>query len=302
MLRKNAKWVVAVLILAMASPILFRFASCADSPKEVRTTDAPVTKPLPSVSVPEFNSDTAYAYTEKIVSFGPRVSTGSKGYSMARVWTVEQFKRLGADVIEQHFQAKSYKGKPIAGTNIIARYNPANPTRIVLSVHWDSRDVADQDSTGKDKPIVGADDSGSGMGMLIEIARQLQKTQPNVGVDIVFFDAEDLGEAKSDEIGWCIGSQYWATHPQVPGYKAKYGILLDMAGARGARFAKDAISMQYAPQVAENVWRIGRSLGYVNYFVEEQIGPMIDDHKYVNELAHIPVSYTHLTLPTIYSV
>ncbi len=287
MIRKYSKLFVGLIILAFVLPFFMRLYPFGGyAPARKTQTVEPVARPLPSV---EFNSDTAYALTEKIVSFGPRVSTGSKGYIPARNWIIAQFKRLGADVIEQKFKAQSYKGKPIDGTNIIARYNPSNPDRVVLAVHWDSRDVADQDKERKNEPIVGADDSGSGMGILLEIARQLQLKSPAVGVDIVFFDAEDLGEEKSEENGWCIGSKYWASHPQVPGYKAKYGILLDMAGAVNARFAKDQISLQFAPQVAENVWKTGRRLGYVNFFVEDQIGMMTDDHKYVNEIAHIPM-------------
>ena len=289
MIRKNVKWIVGVLVLAMVSPFLFRFASCAnDDGGKGHTGGVGVVeeKPLPAV---EFSSDTAYSFTEKIISFGPRVSTGSKGYIPVRNWVVGQFKRLGADVVEQHFKATSYKGKAIDGTNIIARYNEGNPNRVVLAVHWDSRDVADQDKDRSSEPIVGADDSGSGMGMLLEIGRQFQLKPPPVGVDIVFFDAEDLGESKSEENGWCIGSKYWANQAVAQGYKPKYGILLDMAGAQGARFAKEQITMQYAGIVCDKVWKVGQQLGYGNFFVDEATGRITDDHKYVNEIAHIPM-------------
>ena len=258
-------------------------------------------KPLPDISVPQFNSDSAYAYTEKIVSFGPRV-VGSDGANNVKKYVVGMFKRFGADLTEQSFTAKTYDGKSHKATNIIASYNTGAKNRVFLSAHWDTRPFADKDKDPafKDKPILGADDSGSSMGMLLEMARQLQSTPlSNVGVDIIFFDAEDYGnpaipkteqEEAMQNYTWCLGSQYWSKNFHTSGYRAQYGINLDMAGARGARFTKEQVSMKYASSVVEKVWRVAREkYGYVNLFVDQPSKvPMIDDHLFVNEIARIP--------------
>jgi Zn-dependent M28 family amino/carboxypeptidase len=137
---------------------------------------------------------------------------------------------------------------------------------------------------------LGADDSGSAIGLLIEMGKQLQ-AQPlsNVGVDIVLYDAEDYGiPEKNDSYG--LGSQYWAKNPHVAGYSPLYGINLDMIGSRGARFEKEGTSMRYAAHVVEKVWRVGRHLGYYNYFLDETYqGELTDDHYFVNTIARIPM-------------
>ena len=81
----------------------------------------------------------------------------------------------------------------------------------MLCAHWDTRPWADQDTIDKDKPIDGANDGASGVGVLLEIARQLHLAHPNIGVDIIFFDMEDYGKT-SDEDTYALGTQYWALY------------------------------------------------------------------------------------------
>jgi glutaminyl-peptide cyclotransferase len=289
MIRKYSKWFVGLILLAFCAPVFLKTCSSDSGGGQGANVVQSVgsVKELPSLSIPEFNADSAYLFTEKIVSFGPRV-TGTPNDLKVKAWVLGKFRQYGADIIEQNYTSKTYKGKELSCKNIIARYNVQDPNRVVLFVHSDTRDVADQDSVRKNEPIVGADDSGSGMGTLLEVARNLQLKSANIGVDIVFLDAEDLGAPQSEE-GWCLGSKYWSANLHVPNYKPKYGILLDMAGAKDARFCKEQISYKYAGPVVEKVWRVGRNLGYTNHFVEEYTSSsMTDDHLYINEIAHIP--------------
>lgn len=304
MIRNNLKWIMIVLLglfaLSAILPLLSDMGlGCkSDSP----TTNTVETKPLPDIAIPQFNPDSAYFFTNKIVSLGPRV-VGSEGALKVKKYVVGLFKQFGGEVIEQPFVAKTFDGKSHNATNIMVRFNTSAARRVLLSAHWDSRPFADKDSSAahRDKPILGADDSGSSMGMLLEIARQLQTTPlSNLGVDIVLFDAEDYGNPatpKSEEeervsnLTWCLGSQHWSKNLPSPNYMPLYGINLDMAGARGARFTKELISAQYAPQTIEKVWRVAREkYGYVGFFVDAPSkGPMIDDHLFVNQIAKIPM-------------
>ena len=164
----------------------------------------------------------------------------------------------------------------------------------MLFAHWDSRPWSDHDPdpANYNTPVLGANDGASGVGVLLEIARQLGQTAPEVGVDIIFFDAEDYGAPETftgnSEDSWCLGSQYWARNPHKSGYKANYGILLDMVGAPGATFYKEQISMHYAAHIVKKVWDKAQSLGFSQYFINEELGAITDDHLYINRITGIP--------------
>lgn len=247
-----------------------------------------------TTSIPSFNRDSAYVFVEKQVAFGPRVPN-SEAHQQAGNWLASKFKNYGASVIEQNFQAKRYDGVPLNGTNIIAQYNPNVAKRIVLAAHWDSRHIADSplSTERKNEPILGADDGGSGVGILLEIARQLQEHPVDIGVDLVLFDAEDLGESGTEDPAsantWCLGSQYWARHLPVANYHPQYGILLDMVGSKGAQFPIEQYSNQIAPQLVSEVWQLAANLGYSNYFPQNNGGGVTDDHYFVSTIARFPM-------------
>jgi glutaminyl-peptide cyclotransferase len=195
-------------------------------------------------------------------------------------------------VIEQPFDAITYKGERLKATNIIAVFNPEAKRRILLGAHWDTRAIADHDPDPdkRNQPIPGADDGGSGVGVLLEIARNLHLLPVEIGVDIVMFDAEDQGaDTGNNPESWCLGAQHWSSNPHVKGYKADFGILLDMVGSKGARFTLEGVSMQFAPDVMNRIWKMAQSMGYSGYFVSERTGPITDDHYFVNTIARIPM-------------
>ncbi len=245
------------------------------------------------VETPDFKADSAYAYIAQQVAFGPRVP-GSEASKNTLQFLVAKLKSYGWTVTEQPFTAFRYDGKKLQGTNIIAQFQPAVAKRILLAAHWDARSIADKDSVRKDEPIDAANDGASGVGVLLEIARNLHeaKNKPAVGVDIVLFDLEDHGEPE-DYAGehkpnsWALGSQHWAANLVPANYKAYYGILLDMVGGKGAMFPHEGSSMQYAPGIVRSVWSTAADLGYSNLFVDQDAFGISDDHTAVNEIAKI---------------
>ncbi|MCC6818660.1 MAG: M28 family peptidase [Bacteroidia bacterium] len=185
---------------------------------------------------------------------------------------------------------KTYDGKFIPVNNIIASFNIKAEKRILLCAHWDTRPFADQDTKNRDKPILGANDGASGVGILMEIAAQLKKTPVDIGVDIIFFDAEDWGDNSGQvENSFCLGSQYWGNNLHVKGYKADFGILLDMVGAPNALFGFEGYSMSMAPNYLAKVWNAAAELGYGSYFKSFQRGYVTDDHFYVMKATKIPM-------------
>jgi hypothetical protein len=252
----------------------------AGSEGEGRT---PVKPPPELPPAPQFDPDSAYAFVRKQVDFGPRVP-GSTAHRNCADWMVARLKTYGADtVIEQTGTVTAFNGQKLPLRNIIARFHADRKERILLLTHYDTRPMADKDKDPKrqGEPIPGANDGGSGVGVLLEIARRLREhPAEKVGVDLFFTDVEDYGQPtgamtheESSET-WCLGSQFWAKNPQPPGYSARFGILLDMVGGRDARFFKEAFSMQTAGQVVNKVWKTADAIGYgdrfpsdVKYFV-----------------------------------
>ncbi len=262
-----------------------------------KTETAQETEPVQKVKVPRFVQDSAYAYVAKQVSFGPRV-VNSDGHKACKAWLVEKLRSFGAKVSEQNFQAKAYTGETLNGTNILASYNPDSRTRILLAAHWDTRHIADSplSTERRNEPILGADDGASGVAVLLEIARQLNLNPLSIGVDIVLFDAEDYGESNKEYttqaeqvagiMTWALGSQHWAKN-FAGGIKPRYGILLDMVGAKGAYFPKEEYSRSFAPGLVEKVWTLAKDMGFGDQFVDVNGGGVTDDHYFVNRITGI---------------
>ena len=264
---------------------------CSDSKKETTT----IVEEKPLVVAPDFNSDSAYAFVQKQVDFGPRVPN-SVEHVAAGDYFVEKFISYGAAVTEQNFNATTFDGVNVSLRNIIAAFNPTASKRILLAAHWDSRPFADKDLEAPNRAMDAANDGASGVGVLLEIGRLIGQTTPNVGVDIILFDGEDWGE-KHDmgytqtpeglETWWCLGSQYWSKNKN--GYGAYYGILLDMVGAKGAQFHMEGLSTTYAPKVVKKIWDTASKIGYSSYFIHQNQSGITDDHRFVNEVAKIPM-------------
>ncbi len=281
--------------------IILFIASCGNETKQTKndsTTPAP-TSEVKKIPTPDFNSDSAYFYVKAQVDFGPRVP-GTAAHTKCAAYLSAKLKSFGFEVIIPTGQTvKTYDDKQFILKNIIASSNPNAQKRILICSHWDTRHIAESDTKDKDKPGDGANDGASGVGVALEIARQVSLLQPTVGVDIIYFDLEDYGTS-GDEESWCLGSTYWAINLHKPNYYADYGILLDMVGGPNAMFVKEDYSVQMAPAIVEKVWNTASAIGYGNYFVP-QIKKFVgaDDHVPVNEYAHIPcidiISYNQLT-------
>lgn len=280
---KNSRiWLLALLVFAWA---------CSGEKTTETTAPEVVIKPYPA-----FNADSAYAFVQKQVDFGPRVP-GTKGHADTKAWMISSLEKYGWEVQTQDFQAKTYDGLTWDLTNVIASFNPQATKRILLAAHWDTRRIADKDTERLNEPIDGANDGGSGVGVLMEIARVIgsQEIKPEVGIDLIFFDGEDDGEPEmtrtpnNSQIWWCHGSQYWSKNKHVPNYSAYYGILVDLVGGKNARFYREGYSRQYASSILSKVWNHANQLGHSGFFIQQDSPEILDDHVFVNEWAKIPM-------------
>lgn len=251
--------------------------------------------PLPAkTDAPAFCADSAFSYVKAQTDFGPRVPN-TKAHKSCAKWLAAKMSSFGADTKVQEFTTTAFDGTRLECFNIIGRINPESPIRVIVCSHWDSRPWADNDDdpANRKKPVDGANDGASGVGVILEMARQFQSESPEIGVDCIFFDAEDWGpgddfKGQHLETYWGLGTQYWARQSRSAGYKARYAVLLDMVGGRKAQFCREAYSSYFAKNVQDKVWSEAARLGYTSLFSPADGLYVTDDHYFINTIAKIP--------------
>jgi glutaminyl-peptide cyclotransferase len=240
---------------------LLSLAACRDTTPRVR----------------EFDGQSAFRYLETQVGFGPRIPDTEAHRGMAG-WLDSMVRQRADTVIVQRWEHVTTKGDTLPLANFIARFNPGADKRILFLAHWDSRPTADgpssRDSTA---PVPGANDGGSGVGLLLGVADVLDRAPPAIGVDLLFVDGEDYGHFTDTPEDVLIGSRYYAAH-QPPGTPPMYAVLFDLVADRELQIYQEGNSLVGAPEVVSLVWDTARELGYGGTFVRSPKHTLIDDH------------------------
>ena len=278
-----------VLSILLSVLLLLKCSSTGDSSQPSSDQQAAAQR-----IVPQFVGDSAYRAIEQQLAFGPRVP-GSKAQEQCAQWLQTELSRYGATVSVMRSTVTAYDGTTLPCINLVGSFHPELQNRILLISHWDSRHVADEDPdpSKRNQPVPAANDGASGVGVLLEIARQVGRKQPRFGIDIFLTDAEDYGAPDSwsgshDEKFWALGTQQWCKQPHLAGYQANFGILLDMVGAPDATFYREYYSDQYASDVVNLIWQKAKQLGYQELFIDQKGAGITDDHLFVNRQRHIP--------------
>jgi hypothetical protein len=284
--RMNPKHMNRNLLITLGVLALALTVGCGEESTESKTQS---TVPAPKyVDAPIFNEDSAFVYIEQQLAFGPR-TPNSKAQEKCALWLQSELANRGANASIQEAKVLRADGVSLRMMNIIGAFRPEQKNRILLSAHWDSRHIsdADPDQANTRKAVPAANDGGSGVAVLLEIARLFQKNPPPVGVDIIFWDVEDQGTATDNE-SWCLGSKYWAQKPHVPNYKAQFAINLDMVGGVNTWFPKEQTSIYFAREIVDEIWETANALGYGDYFPMMTQDAVMDDHVNINRIAGIP--------------
>lgn len=244
----------------------------------------------------KFCADSAFRFVQDQCEFGPRVPN-SKAWEQCGDYIAAKFESYGLKVTNQRTTLKAWDDQSLKCRNIIAAYRPELTERVILCAHYDSRPWADNDENPENhhSPVMAANDGASGVAVMMEIARNIEKLSPKVGVDFICFDLEDYGapEWAPEEVQnmgdtWCMGSKYWSENPHTEDYAARYGILLDMVGGRGSVFAHEGFSLKYAQSIVVRTWEAARYAGAEAVFPQKAGGYITDDHVPMNEIAMIP--------------
>lgn len=272
--------ILSLLILCT----IFLMTACVEEPDTID-------EPTALKESPSFNAENAYAHIEKQLSFGPRVPGTPAQQKCADFIEAEINKYCDTVYVQKTTVTQPISDNQYPCINIIGSLNPEAKYRILLLAHWDTRPWADQDTERQNQPIMGADDGASGVGVMLEVARAIKQSDikpENIGVDFLFVDVEDVGKTEWTELSYSLGTQYWAQNPHIAGYRANYGMCLDMVGAKNAQFLLEGFSKQFAGDKQRNIWDIANRLGYGSYFLYQDGGAITDDHVVVNQMANIP--------------
>lgn len=279
----NVKSLVKIIKVVFILFFVVGFIACSEDKPRNTAVKETKKKRFKLVEMPIVNADSVYKFVKTQVEFGPR-EPNSKAHKLCGDWMVAKLKSFNFDVVEQKGTQIAHDSKKLFYRNVIGRFGKELKNRVLLTAHWDTRPWADQDVERTDEPIDGANDAGSGVAVILEVARLLNQQKPTIGVDVVLFDIEDYG--KSNE-SFCYGSQIWSKNTMLDSLRPKYGINLDMVGDPNAVFMYEGYSQMYARPVLDKIWNIAKNMGYGRYFTTIQDGMITDDHYYVNQ-AGIP--------------
>jgi Zn-dependent M28 family amino/carboxypeptidase len=235
----------------------------------------------PTPPAPAFDGHRAMADIASLLKFTPR-SLGTPGHAQAiKFIEAELAKTRIFHVREQTWRYKGQDGAEHTLTNIIASTEPANAHRVLVGTHYDSIVRAYKDPTSPDAPMPGANNSASGVAVLLEEARIMAHSPAlHVGVDLVFFDGEEgqhsLGAGDPD--WFAVGSPYFVAHltDVYPHGRPASAVILDMVCYRDSKLKPDQSSLAYDPEGVARFWRIGRRVapslfdtGELDYAVDD---------------------------------
>jgi hypothetical protein len=223
-----------------------------------------------------FDEQRAWEHLIAQCSLGPRVP-GSPEHTKCIELLTAELEKCGAFVERQDFWGLN----PVSGeahklSNIIGRLYPERSRYVLLCAHWDTRPWADQDADSAQwgRPIMGANDGASGVAVILEIARCLSLEDPGIGVQIAFFDGEDMGR-QAHLVEYLLGSREYVRTLRVPYPEA--AILLDMVGDADLQIPYEEHSRHSVPRLLEEVFAVAHQLG--EYAFKRQPGPAVyDDH------------------------
>lgn len=226
----------------------------------------------------QFDAGASMQYIQTQLDFGPRIP-GSEGHRRTGDWIVEEMRSRADTVIVQEWIHVTKDGDSLPMRNVLARFKPEAPQRILYLAHWDTRPISDQAKNREERslPVPGANDGASGVALLIAVADALQSEPPAMGVDLLLVDGEDFGDFTSDT-DVLIGSRYFAQNLPSPDYRPLFGVLWDMIGDANLKIYQEGHSMQRAPEIVERVWRTAADLGYYNVFIPTGGMSITDDH------------------------
>jgi hypothetical protein len=284
--------VIGLVVLGRRSADGSAEAAAPKRPENMPTTSQVLAATLAASTRLEnipFDGAQAYEDLKQLVAIGPRRS-GSPGMAAQQKLLAEHFQKLGGRVEFQRFTARHPVDRSeVPMANLIVRWQPDNPERILLCAHYDTLPFPMHDLENPRGVFVGANDNASGVALLMELGREMAKWPSPYGIDFVFFDAEEFIFTEQDE--YFRGSTHFAQAyaKSHPGYRYRWGVLLDMVGATDLHVYQESLSYRWADTrlLVDQIWTTARRLG-VREFISRIAYTVHDDHVPLHDIAKIP--------------
>lgn len=229
---------------------------------------------LPAEKTGGFDGARAFEHVRQLVAIGAR-TPGSAGSARAQEYILGQLKSSGCAAEEQAFSAQTPLGR-VGMKNILVKIPGASRGTILLMTHYDTlRRENTVDGSGARAEFVGANDSGSSTGVMLELARLLCPRRGALSVWIAFLDGEEAIRQWS-EADSVYGSRQLAASLALSGElkNLRAVILADMVGDRQLNILHELNS---TPWLMTLVLQTARRLGYEREFSGPS-SPIEDDH------------------------
>jgi len=215
----------------------------------------------------EFCGESALEFTRQLVALGPR-DAGTDGAQRAAQWIAQRLRELGWQAEVDKFADISHD-VPWTFFNVVAHRRGARRDRILFGAHFDTK-------RGIPPPFEGANDSGSGVGVLLELARVGANWRWPCDVTLAFFDGEECRVAYGPRDG-LHGSRWLAQRAVREGWsrQVRAVIVVDMVGDRDWT---PTLPLNAHPAVLTALLEAAQSLGLRDRVRLAQ-GPILDDHQ-----------------------
>jgi glutaminyl-peptide cyclotransferase len=232
---------------------------------------APISSPEPQQAAPSpdktggFDGQRAFQHVADLVAIGPRTA-GTDGNHRAQDYIVNQLKGMGCPVDPEAFHTPTPFGDKEM-RNLVVRIPGASPDILLFLTHYDTKLLPS---------FVGADDSGSSTGVMLELARLLCPRKNALTIWLAFLDGEEAFNVQWKDPDNTYGSRELAARMALSGdlARTKAVLLIDMIGSRDLRIKRDANSTFW---LTEMVWSTASRLGYADIFVSSETS-VEDDH------------------------
>jgi glutaminyl-peptide cyclotransferase len=232
-------------------------------------------RPLTRVQAPKDLGEKALEHVRQVVAFGPR-EPGTEAWRKGLDYIAAEARKLGVEPLRDHWTDPVEK---VEFENVVLTLPGEQPERIVLCGHHDTKVMHGHSDPAHNFPFVGANDGGSGVGLLLALLPVFQKQQRRATVQLVFLDGEESRDFDWHDDRALFGARRFVREHrdrQVLGKEPRIAacILLDMVGRKDLHVDEEQWS---TPELREILWSAAVACGQQARFFRTH-GKTKDDH------------------------